>query len=251
MRSLDVDGCHVDIITVVNGLVSEADSVLERFSEHEAYAASLGIEGVQTIKNRANIDGDFEVSELDLVYARHMQRFGTVEFPSPAMCAFIDRVAGMGKNVIPLDMNDDDFTTLYCNTIGAFEFTNEHRIAKKGLKTDFRFESPEGFALEWDAFVNGKSKGQAKICAERERYMADQIRDIARFRKSLLAVIEVERADGVIRNLGGVRWHAAGATSAGPRATGSAGSAGRSWGATNANRTDHPARRSADIAGHR
>lgn len=201
MISLQVDGCSVDIIPVVNGLVSEAERVLSEFSEHEAYAASLGIEGVQTIKNRANIDDMFDVSELDLVYARILQDYGEVEFPSPAMCAFIDKVKELGKNVIPLDMNDDDFTTLYCDTISAFEFTNEHRLAKKGLKNRFSATSPEEFALEWDAFVNGKSKGQARICRKREEYMAAQIRDIARFRKSLLAIVEIERAEGLARLL--------------------------------------------------
>ena len=201
MISLQVDGCSVDIVPVVNGLVSEAERVLSEFSEHEAYAASLGIEGVQTIKNRANIDDMFDVSELDLVYARILQDYGEVEFPSPAMCAFIDKVKELGKNVIPLDMNDDDFTTLYCDTISAFEFTNEHRLAKKGLKNRFSASTPEEFALEWDAFVNGKSKGQARICRKREEYMAAQIKDIARFRKSLLAIVEIERAEGLARLL--------------------------------------------------
>ena len=40
MISLDVGDCRVDIIPVVNGLVSEADTVRREFSEHDAYAAT-------------------------------------------------------------------------------------------------------------------------------------------------------------------------------------------------------------------
>lgn len=200
MIGLDVDGCQVDIIPVVNGLMSEAERVREAMGDYEAYAVSLGIEGVQTIKNRANIDDEFEVSELDLVYAEHLSGFGQVEFPSPAMCAFIDVVKAKGMNVIALDMNDHDFTELYCNTVGTFEFVKEHRLAKKGLKRRFDMSSPERFAIEWDDYVN-TVKGYRELSIKRERYMADQIRDIARFKKSLLVAVEIERSDGLVSNL--------------------------------------------------
>lgn len=200
MIELNVDGCQVDIIPVVNGLMSEAERVRETMGDYEAYAVSLGIEGVQTIKNRANIDDEFEVSELDLVYAEHLSGFGQVEFPSPAMCAFIDVVKARGMNVIALDMNDQDFTELYCDTVGTFEFVKEHRLAKKGLKRRFDMSSPERFAIEWDDYVN-TVKGYRELSIKRERYMADQIRDIARFKKSLLVAVEVERSEGLVSNL--------------------------------------------------
>lgn len=201
MISGTVDGCRVDILPIVNGIVSEAERVKGLFGDYEAYAASLGIEGIQTIKNRANIDEEFEVSELDLVYAEHISKFDRVEFPSPGMCAFIDCVREKGMNVIPLDMNDDDFTQMYCDTVGTFDFVKEHRLAKKGMKRSFKLESPEGFAKEWDSYVN-TVKGYREISLKREEYIASQIRDVARFKKSLLAIIEVERAEGVTSRLG-------------------------------------------------
>ena len=196
MISLEVDGCKVDILTVVNGLVSETEKVREGFGDYEAYAAALSIEGVQTLRNRANIEDEFDVSELDLVYIHHMERFGKVEIPSPAMYTFIDAVTAKGMHVIPLDMNDEDFTEIYCKNVKTMEFMGEHRLAKKGLKTEFKSENPEDFAREWDTYVN-TLKGYAKLSRIREQYMADQIRDIDRFRKSLLAIVEVERADGI------------------------------------------------------
>ena len=201
MISGTVGECRVDILPVVNGIVSEADRVKDLFGEYDAYAASLGIEGIQTIKNRSNIDEEFEVSELDLVYAEHISKFDRVEFPSPGMCAFIDCAKDRGMNVIPLDMNDDDFTQMYCDTVGTFDFVREHRLAKKGMKKSFILESPEGFAKEWDSYVN-TVKGYRDISLKREDYIASQIRDIARFKNNLLAAIEVERVDGVVSKLG-------------------------------------------------
>jgi hypothetical protein len=198
MISVDVGECKVDILPIVNGLVSEADRVREEFSEHEAYGAALGIEGIQCLKNRFNIEDVFDVSELDMVYAKHMERFGEVEIPSPAMYTFIDLVTEQGKLCIPLDMNDTDFTELYVSNVGVTQFVKEHHVAKKGMKRIFDGSTPERLAKQWDVFVNEQLKSYGKISRIREEHIADEIRDIAKYRKSLLVIIEVERVDGVV-----------------------------------------------------
>ena len=56
MITLQVGDCKVDILPIVNGLISEADRVREEFSDHEAYGVALSIEGIQCLKNRRNIE---------------------------------------------------------------------------------------------------------------------------------------------------------------------------------------------------
>ena len=201
MISLDVGECKVDILPIVNGLVSEADRVRQEFSDHEAYGAALSIEGIQCLKNRFNIEDTFDVSELDMVYAKHMERFGEVEIPSPAMYTFIDLVTEQGKLCIPLDMNDADFTEVYCDTVGVTEFIKEHNVAKKGMKRIFDGSTPERLAKQWDRFVNDSLKSYGKLSEIREQHIADEIRDVAKYRKSLLVIMEVERVDGVVSKL--------------------------------------------------
>ena len=201
MISLDVGECKVDILPIVNGLVSEADRVRQEFSDHEAYGAALSIEGIQCLKNRFNIEDTFDVSELDMVYAKHMERFGEVEIPSPAMYTFIDLVTERDKLCIPLDMNDADFTEVYCDTVGVTEFIKEHNVAKKGMKRIFDGSTPERLAKQWDRFVNDSLKSYGKLSAIREQHIADEIRDVAKYRKSLLVIMEVERVDGVVSRL--------------------------------------------------
>lgn len=195
MISVRVGECDVDILPVVNGPESEADRVREAFGRYEAYGVSLGIEGVQALANRGSMEEGFEVSELDLVYAELMSRLTGTDavFPSPAMCEIIDLTGG---RLVALDMNEEEFTEMYCDTVSAWDFTREHRLAKKGLKKGFVSDSPEAFAKEWDTYVCSV-KGYRKVSEARERHIAAQIRDTALYRKSLLAVIETERADGV------------------------------------------------------
>ncbi|MBO4357008.1 MAG: hypothetical protein J5813_02420 [Candidatus Methanomethylophilaceae archaeon] len=204
MITLQVGDCKVDILPIVNGLISEADRVREEFSDHEAYGVALSIEGIQCLKNRRNIEEMFDVSELDMVYAKHLERFGEVEIPSPAMYTFIDLVTESGKLCIPLDMNDSDFTELYCDNVGAMEFIKEHNVAKKGMKRIFDGSTPEKMAKQWDDFVNSNLKSYGKLSKLREEHIANEIKDIAKYKRELLAIMEVERVDGVVSLLGGV-----------------------------------------------
>ena len=50
MIHVTVGDCGVDILPVVNGIMSECDRVREAYGGYEAYAASMGIEGIQAIR---------------------------------------------------------------------------------------------------------------------------------------------------------------------------------------------------------
>ncbi len=201
MITVQVGDCTVDILPVVNGLVSEVDRVKQEFSDHDAYAAALSIEGIQCLKNRRNIEDAFDVSELDMIYAAHMERFGEVEIPSPEMYTFIDLVTERGKICMALDFNDYEFTDLYCNTVGAMEFIKEHGVAKKGMKRIFDGATPEKLAKQWDDFVNSSIRSYGELSKKREEHIAKEIKDIAGFKQNLLAIVEVERVDGIIAQL--------------------------------------------------
>jgi hypothetical protein len=197
MISVKVGECDVDILPFVNGLQSEADKVRKAYGRHEAYGIAMSIEGIQALECRADLDDDaFAIGELDLVYADKMGRFGTVEMPSPAACALVDLCKESGTGPIPLDMNEAEFTELYCSTVKTLDFVREHRHAKKGMKKMFEAETPEDLAIEWDRFVNEIDSYRA-VSEKREEYIAEQIRDVSRYRKSLLVLLEVERCDGV------------------------------------------------------
>ena len=201
MISVRVGDCDVDILPFVNGLQSEADKVRDAYGKHEAYGIAMSIAGVQALEHREELDDDFGVSELDLVYANKMEWFGTVEMPSPAACVLVDLCKENGTPLIPLDMNDADFTELYCNTVKTLDFVKEHRHAKKGMKKTFDASTPEELAVQWDDFVN-EIGSYHEVSRKREEYLAEQISDVAKYRKSLLVLLEVERCDGVVALLG-------------------------------------------------
>ncbi len=202
MRTVRVGDCEVSVLPIVNGIQSEADRVRECFGDHEAYGTTLGIEGIQAIKKRLQLNDEFEVSELDLAYAHRMEQLTgqPVEMPSPAMCALVDECSKRDMNVIALDMNDSDFTEMYCETVKTWDFVKEHRLAKKGMKKRFDAATPEEFALQWDEFVNSV-KGYREVSLKREQYIAEQIADVAKYRSDFMVVMEVERTSGIMKIL--------------------------------------------------
>ena len=202
MISLDIGRCRVDLLPVVKGLVSEAEKVKEAYGKYEAYSVALGIEEVIAIKNRDQIEDIQELSEIDLVYSFHLSKFGEVESPTPAYCELIDLCAKDSIEVIPLDMNNKEFTEMYIITVKTMEFVKEHRLAKKGIKRSFDMTSPESFAIAWDDYL-GKVKGYDRVNKKREEYIASQIIDIAKYRRSFLAVVEVERIKNIIEYIEG------------------------------------------------
>jgi nitrogen regulatory protein PII len=200
MIRIEIGRCGVDILPIVKGLVSEAEKVREAYGRHDAYAAALGIEEIIALKRREEIKDIQELSEIDMVYVHHLSGFGEIESPTPAYCELIDLCSKDSIDVIPLDMNNVEFTEMYVKTVTALEFVKEHRLAKKGMKRRFDMSSAESFAISWDDYLN-KVKGYGKVSRKREEYIASQIVDIARYRRSLLAVVEVERINNIVEHI--------------------------------------------------
>lgn len=131
-----------------------------------------------------------------------MSVFGEIEVPSPAFCEIVDLCSKDGKQVIPLDMNESEFDDAFIDCVSAIEFTSVHRLAKKGYAAKMDDSSPEALAIEWDRFIS-KKKGFGRLDRKREEYIAKEILDVSKYRKSLLAIIEVERVNGIVSLLRG------------------------------------------------
>lgn len=203
MKSFKIGDCEFDLIPIIKGLVSEKDKVIQALDSktYDATAVALGAEDITAISKRDEIEGEFESSDLDTVYSGLLTQFGNIDMPDPAFTTLIDICKDRDIPVIPLDMTDEEYTQLYCETVSTVEFLREKRLIKKALKNKFDTSSPESFVTEWDALVNHLS-GYAKMSKYREENMAGQIKDIANYRKNVLLLIEYERVNGVMGSVG-------------------------------------------------
>ena len=202
MISLRIGECDIDIIPIVKGLVSEKEKVIKALSEkdYETAAVSWGIEEIEAVRRRNEITGDNETNDLDVVYLYKLKTFGDVDMPDPSFTYVVDEFSKKDVSVIPLDMSDDEFAEAYCREVSTLDFLKENKIVKKAMKREFTTSSPEDFIREWDALIN-EVKGYRKMNLVKERFIADQIKDVANYRKNVLVLIDYERYEGTIANL--------------------------------------------------
>jgi len=83
--------------------------------------------------------------------------------------------------------------------VSALELVFQGRMERRLRKKRFRATTPRDFVLEWDAEVN-RSPGFRRLQARREAFFASRLRDLSASGRTL-AVIEVERAEGVLAAL--------------------------------------------------
>lgn len=199
MKSLRIGDCDIDIIPIIKGLVSEKQKVVDALSSknYETAGVCWGIEEIEAVRRRAEITGDNETNDLDIVYLYKLKTFGDVDMPDPSFTYIVDEFSKKDVAVIPLDMSDDEFAEAYCNEVSTLDFLKENKIIRKAMKKEFSTSSPEEFITEWDALIN-EVKGYRKMNLVKERFVASQIRDIAKYRRNALVLVDYERFEGIM-----------------------------------------------------
>jgi hypothetical protein len=201
MRSVEVNGSIVFVLGVVKGLVSEERKVEEGIlqSSPEVIGISVSKEQLAALREK-DIWNEYELSPLESAYKSLLQEFGEVRLPSPAFLKALEISELMSIPVIPIDLNDLDYTEAYCQKVGAMDLVREGGFSKSVKRRKFNGESPESFAIDWDLKVN-RSKGFRELEKERERHMATTLRKMNSRYRSILALVDVERSAGVINFL--------------------------------------------------
>ncbi|MDR0777894.1 MAG: hypothetical protein LBE48_00420 [Methanomassiliicoccaceae archaeon] len=198
MINVDIDGCTVDILPVVKGLMSEYDRVKDIVNgSYDTFAVSLGKEDIAAVVMRKELEDDLYIEDIDVVYLHYLGKFGETAAPAPAFSALVDACGELSVPVQPLDMDEESFSGVYCDIINTFELLGESRLAKKALKKKFDVSSAEKFVISWDMFVNN-SKGFRELTRLREKYMANRIKFLAKNSERMLAVVETERINGIM-----------------------------------------------------
>lgn len=204
MNSLRIGECDIDIIPIIKGLISEKDKVIDAMSkkDYETAGVSWGIEEIEAVRRRSEITGDNETNDLDIIYLHNLKRFGDVDMPDPSFTYVVDEFSKKDVSIIPLDMSDDEYARAYCEEVSTFDFLRENKIVRKALKKEFTDESAEAFVREWDSLI-GEIKGYRKMNVLREEFIAEQIKDVAKYRRNILVLVDLERYDGIMSILEG------------------------------------------------
>ncbi len=197
MRKVRVDGCDIHILPVVKGLVSEEEKISRAVDDlkPEAVAISISAEELDGLRNKEDYD-KYEMSDLEIAYAAHLETFGEVKLPPPCYVKSLDICLERSITLIPIDMNEEAYSEAYCSQVGALDLLKESIFTSRVVKKRFDLSSPEDFVQDWDEKVN-KAKGFRELEQIREKCMAEALLRLAGKFRSVLAVVECERASGV------------------------------------------------------
>jgi hypothetical protein len=201
MIQTELNGCVLTILPIIKGLRSEYDRVKAMIDDtFDCVAVTLSIEDIEIFTSMDLSDMEYDPSEYDAVYAHFLKQFGEVDVPVPAFKAVIDRCNELGVKPIPLEMCDEEFTKEYCEHIKIWDMLKEKRLLRKAIKNGFDMTSPEIFVEEWDA-LSMSIKGHRILTLKREENIAKELATLTGQKKTILAVIEYERVDGVLQIL--------------------------------------------------
>ena len=197
MDEVRLDRATVHILPVVRGLPSESETVRRAIESARPSAIGLSIGPEELESLRAYGGGPLEPENFEEeIYVAGLSAWEPPVKPPPCFDAAIRAADGKRVPVEAIDMDEVTYTESYVNCVSALEVVFVGRLERRLSKKRFLAKNPRDFVLEWDAEVNA-SPGFQQLQARREAFMAGRLREIASSRDPVLAVIEVERAQGV------------------------------------------------------
>jgi hypothetical protein len=201
MPSVRINGAEVVVIGVLKGLVKDEEKVAKAFTDYlpDAIGISTSKEELAALRVKET-HSDYELSTLEEIYKVYMEHFGEVRLPTPAYLKAIELADAAHLPLIPVDLNDVEFTDLYCKRIRGLDMVRESFYTRSIKRRKYKIGSAEEFALDWDKKVN-RAKGFRQLERDREEHMALTLRNMSSKYRRILAVVEYERSAGVVRSL--------------------------------------------------
>jgi pheromone shutdown protein TraB len=203
MSVVQIGTSRITVVPVIRGLLSERDKVREMVmgAIPQAIAVSISKEELAGLKNMDE-DLEYDMSEVETLYSDVLSGFGEVALPPPCFSVALEMSEKLAVPILPIDMNEELYSATYCTTVGTLDLIRESLFLKRLRKRLMRCASPDEFVITWDSLIN-RSKGFSLLAAEREEHMAGVLKRLSRKYSEVVAIIELERVEGVLSHLEG------------------------------------------------
>jgi len=194
-------GHRIFILPVIRGLETERLKVRKALQEcsPKVIAVSVSPEELDGLDKFEG--GEVEASNIEeQIYMERLAAFGEVSKPPPCFLEARDQAKERGLKLEALDMNNEDFTEAYVTNVSTVEMMTQSWIANKLQGPRLEAGTPEEFVLRFDLAVNRKD-GFRRLERAREKHMAKRLAKLVEESRDTLALIELERLEGVRRAL--------------------------------------------------
>jgi hypothetical protein len=201
MEEVRLGRASLRVLPVVRGLPSEGPAVVRAIASvtPAVVGVSISPEELDALRRWSGPAAEADNVEEE-VYMAGLSAWETPVKPPPCFSEAIRAADDRRIRVEALDMAEDVYTDAYTTWVGAVELLFQGRSRNRLARRRFRATTPSEFVIEWDSEVN-RSAGFARLQIERERHIAKRLREVAETANRVLAVVEVERARGVLEAL--------------------------------------------------
>jgi hypothetical protein len=138
------------------------------------------------------------VSDTDMTFARKLAAFGDVELPPPSFREAFERATAKGVEVVTLDLDDDEYTTIFCDHVTYWQLVRHARVIKRMRR--MRASGPEDLAKQWDGRIR-RIPGFGVLEREREKRIAHALIGLMGRSERVLAVVDLPLVEGVVADL--------------------------------------------------
>jgi len=195
------NGHRIFLLPVIRGLVSERLKVSKALQECSPLVIAVSVSPEELEGLHKYDGGEVEASNIEEeIYMARLATFGEVSKPPPCFLEACDQAKELGLKIEALDLDNEDFTEAYVTNVSTVEMMTQSWIANKLRSPKLDAENPEEFVLRFDKAVNRK-EGFRRLERAREAHMAKRLERLVGEAKATLALIELERLDGVKRAL--------------------------------------------------
>lgn len=203
MKVVRLNDCEIHLMGVIKGLVDEEEKVGKAYHDMmpDAVAISISIDELKGLEDFLKDRYDVPLSNYEEeIYVRELKKFGEVRKPPPCFEIALKLCQKDKLPILPIDMNEERFSNAYCKYVTYFQLIQKSFRSKRLNKKKFHASNAEIFVKEWDLIING-IKGLKMLEEEREGYMAQKLSELTEKYKKILALIELERIEGVEKRL--------------------------------------------------
>jgi hypothetical protein len=202
-RTVRVAGCEVMLLPVIRGLVSEGVKVAKAFADFspDCVALSISPEELKALREHDGKPLDSMCGTVEEnVYESGLTGFGEVERPPRCFADALKAADGAKVRIVGVDLSEEDYTRAYVSLVSGWDFVRKALGRGSFERARFDRSSAEAFVLDWDRRLR-KVKGYDRLEMRREAEITKGVVELAGRAKRLFAVVEVERAAGVLECL--------------------------------------------------
>ncbi len=202
--SLRVRHASIRLLGVVHGLEREGKRVREAFLSFEPDCCAVGIpeEDVETLRQcHGDETAAFDTTPERDIFFQQLATYGSVAVPPADLVAAMTLADEHDVALEAIDLNDEEYASLFTDEMSLLGLMFNRWRNRRAEKKSFDAGSAEDFVLEWDGMFNA-TRSFRGIKRAQEKHMTDRLWGLAGRHSRILAVVPIERFDGVADGLG-------------------------------------------------